>query len=233
MRDWDVDVAAMAGSLVHEIKNPLSTLNINAQLLLEDWKDSQTPREERSKRRLRVIASEVQRVERIIQTFLRFTEKHELTLAETDFNRMLGDLAEFVEPEAECSGVRIRLGLDRAIEPFAFDADLIRQVFLNLVQNARQAMEGSGGELIIRTHLQQRGGAAWVVCEVIDTGPGIPERNVEKIFDLYYSTRDGGSGFGLAISKRIVEEHGGHIEVESEPGKGSRFAVCLPIQEQR
>jgi signal transduction histidine kinase len=231
-----VDVAAMAGSLVHEIKNPLSTLNINAQLLLEDWKDAQTPKEERSTRRLNVMASEVQRVERIITTFLRFTEKHELALAETDLNRMLGDLGEFVEPEAERSGVRIRLGLDTSLEPFSFDADLIRQVFLNLVQNARQAMEESGGELIIKTHRQERDGVAWAVGEVIDTGPGIHERNVEKIFDLYYSTRQGGSGFGLAISKRIVEEHGGHIEVESEQGKGSRFAVYLPylpIAEQR
>ncbi len=222
----------MAGSLVHEIKNPLSTLNINAQLLMEDWKDASSPKEERSLRRLHVIASEVQRVERIIQTFLRFTERHELGLRESDLNQMLADLVEFVAPEAERSGVQIRLGLDESLGTFAFDPDLVRQVFLNLVQNGRQAMEAAGGgagDLIIKTHRQELYGREWAVGEVIDTGPGIRERNLEKIFDLYYSTREGGSGFGLAISKRIVEEHGGRIDVESDEGKGSRFAIYLPM----
>ena len=229
--DWDVDVAAMAGSLVHEIKNPLSTLSINAQLLLEDWKDASTPREERSTRRLHVMAAEVQRVERIIETFLRFTERHELDLQVADLNRLLGDLVEFVTPEAERDSVQIRLGVDVSVEPFPFDADLIRQVFLNLVRNARQAMQGRGGELIVQTRRKEKDGVAWAIGEVIDTGPGIVARSVEKIFDLYYSTRDGGSGFGLAISKRIVEEHGGRIEVESEAGKGSRFSVHLPVHD--
>ena len=231
-RSWDIDVAAMAGSLVHEIKNPLSTLNINAQLLLEDWKGGQSPREQRSLRRLHVMASEVQRVERIIQTFLRFTERHELRRTNADLNRMLADLVEFVTPEAERSGVQMRLGLDDALVPFPFDADLIRQVFVNLAQNARQAMEGRGGELIIKTHRRVGEDGEWAIGEVIDTGPGIPERHLAKIFQLYWSTREGGSGFGLPISKRIVEEHGGRIEVESAEGKGSRFAVYLPIRRE-
>jgi signal transduction histidine kinase len=228
--DWNVDVAAMAGTLVHEIKNPLSTLSINAQLLLEDWKEPTTPREERALRRLRVVANEVQRVERIIETFLRFTERHELDLQLHDLNELLEDLVEFVAPQAERAGVQMRLWVDDSLAPFRFDADLVRQVFLNLVTNARQAMEGKGGELIVKTRREEASGGVWAVGEVIDTGPGIPARSVPKIFDLYYSTREGGSGFGLAISKRIVEEHGGHIEVESEVGKGSRFSVFLPIR---
>ncbi len=230
--DWDRDVAAMAGTLVHEIKNPLSTIQINTQLVLEDWKEPETPREERTVRRLRVVADEVGRVERIVQTFLRFTERHVLDVRPTSLNQLLEDLAETISASAERAGVRVRLGLE-SIEPIPFDAELVRQVFLNLVQNAQQAMGDGGGELIIRTRTEEQVGIEYVVGEVIDTGKGISETALEKIFGLYYSTRDGGNGFGLAISKRIVEEHGGYIEVQSDQGKGSRFAVYLPASGPR
>jgi two-component system sensor histidine kinase HydH len=229
-KDWDIDVAAMAGSLVHEIKNPLSTLNINAQLLLEDWKDPVTPREQRAVKRLSVMVAEVERLERILQTFLRFTEHHELALQCADLNKLLEELVDFVSPQADKLGIQIRVGLDPGLGPFLFDADLIRQVFLNLIQNAQQAMTGKGGELIIRTRRELSSGGLSAVGEVIDTGPGIGPRGLEKLFELYYSTKQGGSGLGLAISKRIVEEHGGHIEVRTELGKGSQFAVHLPIE---
>jgi signal transduction histidine kinase len=220
----------MAGSLVHEIKNPLSTIGINAQLLLEDWKDPQSPKEERAVRRLRVMVAEIQRLERIMQTFLRFTERHELSLASSSLNSLLEDLVEFVSPDAEKRGVRIRLGLAPGLASFEFDSDLLRQVVLNLVQNALQAMDAAGGELILKTSERDRDGQPWAVCEVIDTGPGISPRALDKVFDLYYSTKKDGSGLGLAISKRIVEEHGGRIELRSEEGKGSQFVVWLPMR---
>ena len=218
----------MAGSLVHEIKNPLSTLNINAQLLLEEWKTPSSPREERAVKRLKVMVSEVERLERILQSFLRFTEHHEINLKPGSLNDLFEDLAEFIEPEARSKGIQVRLGLDPSLKEFPFDADLVRQVFLNLVLNAKHAMEAGGGELILRTRLVDRGGKTWVVGEVIDTGKGIAAHLREKIFRLYFSTKKGGSGLGLATSKRIAEEHGGFIEVESEEGKGSQFSVYLP-----
>jgi signal transduction histidine kinase len=231
--DWDVDVAAMAGSLVHEIKNPLSTLNINAQLLLEEWKDPKSPREERTLRRLRTMVSEVERLERILQSFLRFTEHHELSLEPTSLNEILQDIAEFVGAEASRKGIQVRLGLDPELEPFPLDADLIRQVFLNLVINAKHAMEEKGGELILRSRIVERDGMRWAVGEVIDTGHGMSRAVREKIFTLYFSTRKEGSGLGLATSKRIAEEHGGFIEVETEEGKGSQFSVYLPTEPSR
>ena len=224
--DWNIDVAAMAGSLVHEIKNPLSTININAQLLIEDLGEATTPREERDARRLRVIASEVGRLERIIQAFLRFTEQHELRLESTGLGDLLSELAEVVSSEAERLNVRVRLGLDDSVPDVSFDRDLIRQVFLNLIQNAEQAMAPlGGGELILRTRAETIDGTRWVIGEVIDTGPGIRETHLEKLFTLYFSTKDGGNGLGLAISRRIVEEHRGFIQVQSEEGKGSQFSV--------
>ena len=225
-----VDVSAMAGSLVHEIKNPLSVINLNAQLLQEEWKDADTPKEQRALKRFATMAAEVQRVEQIIETFLRFTERHELSLEVRNLNEMLEDLGESAAAEAERSGVQFRLGLLPALESFSFDIGLLRQVFLNLVQNACQAMSAGGGELILKTDRAERDGIEYAVGEVIDTGPGIESDKLERIFELYYSTRNRGSGYGLAISKRIVEEHGGFIEVQSEVGKGSQFSVYLPLE---
>lgn len=227
--DWSVDVAAMAGSLVHEIKNPLSTISINAQLLLEGCREPTTPQEKRMVKRLSVIASEIQRLEKIVQTFLRFTERHELNVRPSSLNALLEELAEFVGVAAEKSGVRVRLGLE-SLPEFAFDPDLIRQVFLNLLQNAQQVMASTGGELIVKSRRETVDGADYCVGEVIDTGPGIDDRNLGKIFDLYYSTKEGGNGLGLAISKRIVDEHGGFVRVQSEEGKGSQFSVYLPVE---
>lgn len=230
--DWSVDVAAMAGSLVHEIKNPLSTLKINAQLLLEDWKDATTPRELRAVRRLKVMVAEVERQERILQSFLRFTERHELSLKVASLKDLLEDLVEFFTPQCVQKGIHVRLGLDPEIGSLVFDPDLLRQVLLNLVLNAKYAMEETGGELILRTRRTQRDGQPWVAVDVIDTGRGIPPAVREKIFSPYFSTRPEGTGLGLATSRRIVEEHGGVLEVESEVGKGSQFSVYLPADLQ-
>lgn len=228
--DWEVDVAAMAGSVVHEIKNPLSTLSINAQLLLEEWSDASTPREVRTLKRLKVMASEVERLESIIQSFLRFTERHELNLRETSLNRLIEDLEEFIAPEAQRHNVATRLGLDPSLPPFRFDAELMRQVLLNLILNAVRAMEKDGGELILRSRRETKDGQLWAVVDVVDTGVGMSADVREKIFNLYFSTRKDGTGLGLATSKRITEEHGGFIEVESAEGKGSQFSVFLPLQ---
>ncbi|HVR74677.1 MAG TPA: ATP-binding protein [Planctomycetota bacterium] len=229
-RDWAIDVAAIAGSLVHEIKNPLSTLKINAQLLLEDWRDGTQPRELRTIRRLKIIIAEVERQERILQSFLHFTERHELNLKPASLNDLLEDLVEFMNPQLVRKGIQVRLGLDPALDLFPFDTDLIRQVFLNLILNAQSAMEEKGGDLIIRSRRSERDGQSWAVGEVIDTGHGIPPEVRQKVFNLYYSTRKEGTGLGLATSKRITEEHGGFMEVESEVGKGSQFSVYLPLE---
>ena len=225
----EADLTAATGSLVHEIKNPLSTLSINAQLLLEEWRDAASQKELRTVKRLEVMALEVERLERIIESFLRFTERHELNLRETSLNQCLEQLVDFVSNQIAQKGIELRLWLDPALEPFPFDSDLIRQVFLNLVINAENAMGEEGGELILRSRRVEENGRLWAVGDVVDTGRGIPPRVRERIFQLYFSTTQGGQGLGLATSKRITEEHGGFIRVESEPGKGSQFSVYLPM----
>lgn len=228
--DRGVDVSAIAGSLVHEIKNPLSTLNLNAQLLLEDYKDAATPKELRAVKRLRVIVSEVERLERILNSFLRFTERHELNLRPGSLNVLVEELSELETPKARQKGIDVRFWPDPALPAVPFDPDLLRQVILNLILNAEHAMEGKGGELILRTRLVERDGRSWAVVDVIDTGQGIPPHLREKIFHLYFSTRKDGTGLGLSTSKRVTEEHGGFIEIESVVGKGSLFSVFLPAE---
>ena len=199
---------------------------------MEEWKDADSPRETRTVERLKVMASEVERLETIVQTFLRFTERHELNLELSSLNDLLADLEKFITPEARQKSVATRLGLDAQLGPFLFDHALIHQVLLNLMLNAVHAMEGQGGgELILRSRLGERDGRSWAVCDVVDTGTGIRPRVRDKIFDLYFSTREGGYGLGLATSKRITEEHGGVIEVETEEGKGSQFSVFLPYRQ--
>jgi two-component system sensor histidine kinase HydH len=229
--DWRVDVAAVAGSLVHEIKNPLSTLSINAQLLLEDWKDAREPRELRTVKRLKVMQGELARLTGIVESFLRFTERHELLLREGQLNDVIGELIEFIGPDAAKKNIQVRTRLDPDLEPFPFDRDLMKQVVLNLVLNAEQALEPKGGgELILISRREEGPDGRWAVFDCIDTGVGIPERVRERLFRLYFSTKPNGSGLGLATSKRIVEEHGGTIDVQSEPGKGSQFTIRLPME---
>lgn len=229
--DWREDVAPVAGSLVHEIKNPLSTLSINAQLVLEDWKDAREPRELRTVKRLRVILSEVQRLEGIVQAFLRFIEQHELSVKESNLNDVVEELVDLIGPEAQKKGVQVRVRLDDLVAPFLFDRDLIKQAILNLMLNAEQAMEPKGGgELLVYTRREETPSGAWAVVDVIDTGVGIPKNSCAKVFNLYFSTKEKGNGLGLAITKRIVDEHGGGITVQSEPGKGSQFTIRLPFR---
>jgi len=222
---WQVDVAAVAGSLVHEIKNPLSTLQINAQLLLEEWKSPDTPREKRMVKRLQVMLDEVRHLEAIVRDFLRFAERHELELVAVDVNALIEGLIDLLGTEMERRGIRVRTSFDPELPALPCDRGLLRQAVTNLLVNAEQAMP-DGGEVIVKS---QRDGDQAII-DIIDMGIGIPPQNLPKIFELYFTTKKGGSGLGLATTKRIVEEHGGRIEVSSEIGKGTQFRIRIPLR---
>ena len=221
---WQADVAAIAGSLVHEIKTPLSTLGINMQLLLEDWAKASEPRELRTVKRLTLMRGELKRLEEILRSFLSFTQRYELRREEASINELLDGVIEFIAEPLGRKHIQVRKSLDPRVPRFPFDAGLIRQVFMNLVKNAEEAMPG-GGELIVTSVYEP----PCALVDVIDTGKGIPEYQRSRLFGLYFTTKPEGSGLGLAWSRRIVQEHGGEILVQSEEGKGSRFTVKLPV----
>lgn len=213
----------LAGGLIHEIKNPLNTMSMNLQLLAEDLAKAESQEQRRALRRVNTLESETRRLAAILDDFLGFVRGHPLELAEGDVNQVVEDLVAFVSPEMASRRIEIRKSIG-APPPCRFDANLLKQVLLNLLLNAEQAMEENGPrEIIVRTAAEN--GEARI--DVIDTGRGIPPENLEKIFEAFFSTRKGGTGLGLPTARRIVEEHGGRLTVHSEPGKGSCFSVFL------
>lgn len=215
----------LVGALIHEIKNPLSSLTINLQLLREDWRDPKTPKEQRTLRKIDVVLGETRRLEEILNDFLRFTSSHHVQAEQCKLNRVVEEVLEFVSQECEGHGVRVRRDLDPALPAIMADPRLLKQALLNLVINAQQAMP-KGGELILRTWQE----GEQVCLDLTDTGEGIPAARLQKIFDVFFSTKAGGSGLGLATTRNIVERHRGTLAVQSELGKGTRFSMRLPLR---
>jgi two-component system, NtrC family, sensor histidine kinase HydH len=224
LRAQNAEISQLAGGLAHEIRNPLSTLSLNLDLLDEDFEEAESPRDRRIKQRVGRLKREVQRLYDILENFLRFARVQELKLAPTDLNALVEELCDFYEPQASTLAIVVRTYFSPDLPRPVIDADLFKQAVLNLMLNAEHAM-AEGGELIMTT---RRDGAR-IVLDVIDTGAGMPEDVQARIFDPFYSTRPGGSGLGLPTTRKIVEAHGGTIEVDSVPGKGSRFSLRLPV----
>ena len=219
-----VELGQLAGGLAHEIKNPLSTINLNLKLLAEDLE--RCPDEEHSRwlRRLRSVQGEADRLKAILDDFLQYAGKYELTPIPSDLRVLVGEMTDFFAPQAAAAHVVVRTTFGDGEVRCNVDVNLIKQAILNLLINAVHAMP-DGGELLIKVSAA-RGDA---VIEVIDTGTGIAPENLPKVFQVYYSTKKCGTGLGLPTTRRIVREHGGNIHVESEVGKGTRFVITLPL----
>ena len=220
------ELGTLTGGLAHEIKNPLSTVQLNLQLLREDL-DPDVPAFTRLVRRLETVQKETSRLRDILDDFLRYAGKLELNKQPTDVNHLLEELVDFLTPQAQLQRVQLRVRPADGPVPLVVPLDErhIKQTLLNFMINALQAMPESGGEII----LSARRDDGRAVLEVTDTGRGIEPEAVPQIFDAYYSKKKGGTGLGLAIAKRLVEEHGGRVGVTSELGKGSVFRVELPV----
>jgi signal transduction histidine kinase len=218
------EISQLAGGLAHEIRNPLSTLSLNLDLLAEDFQNAETPRDRRVLQRVERLRHEVDRLYGIVENFLRFARVQDLKLVRTDLNAILDELRDFYEPQASTKGIVIRTYFTTDLPLVPIDVDLFKQALLNLVLNAQHAMP-TGGELILTTRREP----SFVVLDVIDTGEGMTDEVRARIFDAFFSTRSGGSGLGLPTTRKIVEAHGGTIGVQSEPGKGSQFTIRLPM----
>jgi two-component system, NtrC family, sensor histidine kinase HydH len=218
------EISQLAGGLAHEIRNPLSTLSLNLDLLAEDFQMAETARDRRALQRVQRLRHEVDRLQGIVESFLRFARVQDLKLQPTDLNTITDELRDFYEPQAATHGIVIRTQFAQDLPPVRLDTDLFKQALLNLVLNAQHAMP-SGGELI----LTSRRDGNWAVLDVTDTGLGMTDEVRGRIFDAYFSTRPGGSGLGLPTTRKIVEAHGGEIQVRSEVGKGSQFSIRLPL----
>ena len=218
----------LAGGLIHEIKNPLNTLSLNLDLLAEDWAKPRTPEERRALKRVELLQDETRRLAATLEAFMGFVREHRLQLASTDVNRLVEEVVTFVQPEMKQKRIEVRSSYGE-VPRCRLDADLVKQALLNLLLNAEHAVENaSAPEIMVRTAAE---GDA-VRIDVIDTGRGIRSEDLDKMFEVFYSTRKNGAGLGLPTTRRIVEEHGGRILVHSEPGQGTCFTIALPAQSE-
>lgn len=221
-QDWDL-VTAMAAGLVHEIKNPLSTINLNLQLLREDWEDAATVKEARTLKKIQVLQREVERLKGILEDFLRYARVTELDLEPAQLNEVVKSVLEFLAAELTESRIEVRTSLDPNLPLCRIDREFLKQAVLNLCLNAEHAMP-EGGELLVKTQAD----GPDVRLEITDTGVGMSPEAQDKAFRPFYSTKKGGTGLGLATTRRIIQQHGGSIRFHSELGKGTSFQIRLP-----
>ena len=242
------ELGTLTGGLAHEIKNPLSTVGLNLQLLQEDLADlggllandgDAHERLGRIQRRFGSLQRETSRLREILEDFLQFAGRVRLDRVPTDVNGLIEELCDFFTPQAQAAGVRLRTQLARPAPTVQIDPALFKQALLNLMINACQAMgEHPGGaaqgaaehELIIRTErVRSLGAPEDLQVHIIDTGPGMDGQTRERVFQPYFSGKRGGTGLGLPTARRVIEEHGGTVTVYSEPGRGSDFLISLPM----
>ncbi len=221
-----VELTELAGGLAHELRNPLSTMMINLKLMAEDLNDPATVCEDVRRRallRVNVLQHEAERLQGIFDDFLQLMNPYRLTKKPIDVVATVNRLAEFFAPVAQSHG--LTLSVDAAATRLVFDADenLLRQALLNLLINAQQATPAGG---TITMQCIEKTDA--IVVSVSDTGAGIAPEARERIFRPFFSTKQGGTGLGLSLTQRIIQEHGGTLTFESEIGKGTTFVVRLP-----
>jgi two-component system, sporulation sensor kinase E len=217
----------LAAGVAHEIKNPLGSIGIHLQLIQKKINSKSRIVAKDISQYLAVINEEVDRLNRIVVDFLFAVKPMDTRLEDGNINQVITELLDFVRPELEQAGVKIESDLSASVPMLRIDARFIKQALLNLIKNAVSAMP-EGGSLRVQT---LRSGDS-VQIRVSDTGTGIPEQIMDKIFEPYFSTKPFGTGLGLTIVFKIVKEHFGDISVSSKPGEGATFTITLPIPQK-
>ncbi len=218
------ELAELAGGFIHEIKNHISTLGLNLQILAEDFAEPQNPRERKAFERVQRLQHECERLVQVSNDFLRFARAEQLRLEPTGLDDVVGEMVDFLSPTAKQKGIAITWYPGGNLPRVSMDRDLFKQALLNLLLNAEQAMPG-GGEIILQASRE----AEFVKLDVIDTGCGIAPDMLPKIFKPFHTTKPGGTGLGLPTTRKIIQAHGGKIDAQSEEGRGTKVSIRLPI----
>lgn len=213
-------VGRISAQITHEIRNPLNAIGLNAELLGDEVAASPEARA-----LVAAIQREVDRLEAITDEYLRFARLPKPAFAREDLNEIVSGLATFIRPEMEAASVELELALAPALPAVRADEAQLRAALLNLLRNSREAMPG-GGRVTIGTQSVPDG---LVEVTITDTGGGIPAEDLTRIFDPFYSTKEKGTGLGLAFTQQVVKEHGGTLRCESAVGRGTSFTIALPV----
>lgn len=224
-------LARLLSHLAHEIRNPLSSLDIHVQLLEEDLASgaTQTALPKPILDRFQIIHGELRRLENIVTRFLQLAGPSDLELAPLSLNDLVLQIRDLLQPDAEDRNVLLELEMCEGLPKITADAVQLSQALINLVINALQAAPPQGHVWLRTRSLSEKEQA----IEIADDGPGIPGEDLPRIFEPYYTTKSQGSGLGLWITQQIVLAHTGTLTVTSEPEHGSVFTIKLPVQFER
>ena len=215
-------IGKMAAHVTHEIRNPLSSISLNIELLEEELASQNVTGEGREL--LASITREVERLRNLSEEYLRLARIPSPRMDSEDVAPLLADLAKFSRPELERAGCELVVRLQNDLPPVLFDEAQIRQAVLNLLRNAREAMPAGGA-----VELGATAEGMSVIVSVSDRGGGIPDDIRDRVFDPFFSTKGEGTGLGLAITRRIVEAHGGSLTCDARDGGGTTFLLALPL----
>ena len=220
-------LARLLGRLAHEIRNPLSSLDIHVQLLEEDLGALAPQVRQQLTGRLEIIQGELHRLESIVESFLRLTGPSALDLESVEVTKLVRHVCELLRPEAAAREIESVISLAEGLPGVMGDPVRLTQALLNLVINAMQAVERKG-----RIEVSGSLAAETLSLSVRDSGPGIPPERLASIFDPYFTTKVEGSGLGLWIAQQIVTAHGGSIKAQNGAGGGAVFTMALPLGRQ-
>jgi PAS domain S-box-containing protein len=220
-------ITLLAGGVAHEIGNPLNSLTIHLQLMQRELAALPEPGRKPMEDLLQVAAQEVERLDGILHQFLRAVRPVTLTLESAEPRKILEETVDFLGHEIADRGVRVEIESADPLPSIRVDRGQIRQAFFNLIKNAVEAMPG-GGVL----HLSLSSDDRMVAITFRDTGSGIQPETLSRIFDPYYTTKAGGSGLGMMIVQRVLRDHGGELDIRSEPGRGTHLTLFLPREDR-
>jgi signal transduction histidine kinase len=213
-------IGRLTAGVGHEVKNPINAIVVHLELLKNKLGTEHAP----ASRHLDVIEAEIHRLDRVVQTLVDFSRPVELQLHEQDLRTVIGDVLALAAEELSTRNVMLESRLPSNPLVANVDADLLKQAALNVIQNGAQAMPEGG---ILRVVLEEDRKMA--VLRIADEGHGIPEEIRGRIFDLYFTTKSGGSGIGLAMTYRILQLHHGSVDVQSKTGRGTEFSLRIPL----
>lgn len=222
----------LAASVAHEIKNPLGSISIHIQLVQKAIasarkKDNKMPDEKFMEKHLDIVNEEIERLNKTIVDFLFAVRPVSATLESRNVNVLLKEYADFILPELEKAGMKLNLSLADKIPDVMIDSKLFKQVFINLAQNAIAAMK-KGDSLTVMTHV----GTDHLKVILKDTGSGMDEETAARVFEPYFTTKVSGTGLGLTMVYKIIQEFNGSIDVKSILGEGTEFSISLPIPQK-
>lgn len=216
-------VGRMSAQITHELRNPLSSIGLNSELLMEELELAGAPNLSGARDLLGDIIKEVERLREITEEYLRFARLPRPERVPVDLNHTAAELAEFTRHEMERAKVKVRLDPDPAGRPALVDPNQLRSALLNLLRNAREAMP-AGGHVVMRVRTL----GDYATLAVVDDGPGVPEEIRERLFEPFFSTKPQGTGLGLAMVRKIIEAQDGRVKIESIPGRGTTVRLDLP-----